>query len=529
MTKEQHLTSTQSALLLAVLYGVAAWISLLLTRTPGSVAAFWYANAVAISFLMHRSATQWPWLLLSAGLANVLTNLAWGDSLLLALKFVPPNLIEIALAASLIRWAKLDHGDIEEPTRLLTLLVLGCVLAPTASALLGTTLVSVGLDQPLWSNFLPWMASSVVGGAAIFPLSVLIHRQGLSTVKELTLDPLFWGLLSVAVGMTVLVHAYLPYPFVFTVLPLMVSAMTLPMMGTAIITASVSITLGLMMLHGALVPPPTTWEWQQIFVYLAMAAALVPAQILSAARAATISVHRRLEHSARSLEKANKGLQQFIQMASHDLREPVNTVSQFASLLHEDHVQHLPANAHVHLRRISHGAERMRILLDDVTQFATLTQQAGINVVLVNLELCLSNARQKLSSVVDTKGATVSAVPLPVVWGDSALLTVLMTHLLDNALKFVPPDRRPVIHIDALCSEDLVTMRIKDNGIGIDPAYASKLFEPFARLTTRRQFSGSGLGLAVCRQIVEAHHGSISIQNEGPHGVVVEVSLPLAR
>ena len=526
MTPHKSLSIGQASLLLALLYGLAALVSLSLTRTAGSIATLWYANAIAIAFLMHRPAPQWPWLLAAVGIANALANLAWGDPWVTALRFVPPNLLEIVLAAALIRRAGLDRQSLENPANLLSLVVLGCVVAPAASALLGSVVVAGGLEQSLYATVLPWMASAVVGGASALPLSVMIHREGVGPLRALSTTPLFWGLLTTAVGMTLLVHAYLPYPFVYTVLPLMVSAMTLPMLGTAVITLAVSLTLGLMLAVGAFVPPPTTWAWQQMFVYLALAAALMPAQVLAAARAAGSRTQVHLERSARSLEKANQSLQQFIHMASHDLREPVNTVSQFAGLLQEDHQKHLPATAQAHLQRIGHGAQRMRVLLDDVVQFASLAQQTSIALAPVDLDSCLMAVRQKLGSVVAARGAVISSRTLPVVTGDAVLLETLLTHLLDNALKFVPADRTPVIEIDAQLSKGTAIIRIADNGIGIDPAYADRLFEPFARLTTRRQFNGSGLGLAVCRQIVQMHHGSIGIRPGEGQGAVVDISLP---
>lgn len=529
MTHPSHWSAARTAALLATAYGLAALLSLLLTRTTGSIAAFWYANAIAIACLMHRPARQWPWLLAAVGAANALANVVWGDPWQQAWRFVPPNLLEIALAAGLIRWVRLDRQDIEDPVRLVKLLLLGCVLAPSVSALLGAMVLVQGLPtRSLWSIVLPWVASAVVGGASVLPLSVLVHRRGLGPMKDLAIDPLFWGLLATAVGLTLLVHAYLPYPFVYTVLPLMVSAMTLPMMGTALITLAVSLTLGFMMMSGAFVPPPTIWEWQQMFVYLALAAALVPAQVLAAARAVIAATQARLSRSAESLEQANKGLQQFIHMASHDLREPVNTVSQFVGLLQEDHQTHLPPTAQAHLARVAHGAQRMRSMLDDVIEFALLSQHPPVAMAPVDLDRNLQAIRQTLGPAVEARAAVITASQLPVVMGDADLLQTLLQHLLDNALKFVPPDRAPVIDIDAQLSPGMATIRITDNGIGIDPAHAHRLFEPFVRLQTRRQFGGSGLGLAVCRQIVEMHHGTIRIHPGQPQGAVVELTLPLA-
>lgn len=529
MTEQRHSAIAQSSLLLATLYGLAALLSLFLSRSPGSIAALWYANAVAIAFLMHRPVVQWPWLLSGVTAANALANMAWGDPWQQALMFLLPNLVEVALAASLIRWAGLHRQSIEDPARLLKLTLLGCVAAPGVGAAVGALLISGGLATNFWSVAQSWMASAMVGGASILPLSVLIHRQGLRPLRVLTTNPLFWGLLTTAVGLTLLVHAYLPYPFVYTVLPLMVSAMTLPMLGTAIITLAVSLTLGIMMMMGIFVPPPTIWEWQQMFVYMALAAALIPAQVLSAARSVATSTQERLSRSAASLEKANQGLQQFIRMSSHDLREPVNTVSQFTGLLQEDHLTDLPPRAQAHLKRVGHAAQRMRTLLDDVVQFATLAQTPSVNLGPVDLNRCLLKAREQMSTVVTSRQADITVGTLPVVQGNGDLLQMLVNHLLDNALKFVPPDRAPVIDINAQIVQDMATIRMSDNGIGIDPIYASRLFEPFARLTTRRQYSGSGLGLAVCRQIVEMHHGTISIQPGQSQGVVVEFTLPLAR
>lgn len=526
MTPQKPLSSVQTAVLLALLYGLAAMVSLSLTRSAGSVATLWYANSIAIAFLMHRPARQWPWLLSAVGITISLCNLTWGDPWMTTFKFVPPNLLEIALAAALIRRAGLDRESMEDPARLLLLLVLGCLMAPVPGAVLASVVVGGEFPQSFYTVVQPWMASAIVGGASALPLSVLLYRQGLVGLKPLAGNPLFWGLLTTATGITLLVHAYLPYPFVYTVLPLMVSAMTLPMLGTSLITLAVSLTLGLMLAVGAFVPPPTTWQWQQMFVYLALAAALIPAQVLAAARATANRTQAKLERSANSLAKANQGLQQFIHMASHDLREPVNTVSQFAGLLQEDHQAHLPATAQAHLQRIGHGAQRMRVLLDDVVQFASLAQQTSIALAPVDLDSCLMAARQKLGPVVAARGALISSRTLPVVMGDAVLLETLLTHLLDNALKFVPADRTPVIEIDAQLSKGTAVIRIADNGIGIDPAYADRLFEPFARLTTRRQFNGSGLGLAVCRQIVQMHHGSIGIRPGEGQGAVVDISLP---
>lgn len=510
------------------LYLLMALISLALSRAPGSMASLWYPNAVAIAFAVMRPWRQMPLTLLTAGACVILANMLWGDSWTLALRFVPPNLLEIALASTLLKRAGLDQRSIEEPVALIKVLVLGCVLAPLAGAWLGALVLPASMDTSPTAIARSWFASTVIGGASVLPLGLLLQRTGWPGLRQLGTDPMFWGALTSSAGVTLLVHAYLPYPFVFTIIPLMVAAMTLPMLGTALVTLAVSLSLGLMMAIGILVPPPTAWAWQQLFVYLALAAALVPAQVLAASRSTINRAQEHLAHSAASLQQANTGLQQFIHMASHDMREPVNTVSQFAGLLRDDHLTQLPPQAQDYLRRINHGALRMRTLLDDVLQYVILSQRDAIDLAPVDLDQCLQSARQRLARSIADRGAVINSDTLPVVVGNGPLLETLFIHLLDNALKFVPPQRHPVIAIGVRLAHGQAVISITDNGIGVDPAFADRLFEPFARLTTRREFDGSGLGLAVCHRILQLHQGRIDMLEAPTQGAKVVLTLPFS-
>lgn len=519
--------SIRTALAAGLLYLLAAMISLALSRTPGSIATLWYANAVMVAIAVHQPWRMTPLLLITAGIACSVANMAWGDPWHTAWRYIPPNLLEIAAATGLLKRAGMDRRSIEDPRALLLLLLLGCVVAPLTSATTGALLLSNELPADFFAIALSWMASAVVGGASVLPLAFLVIRHGHSTIDALARNPLFWGILCTSVGTTIMVHAYLPYPFVYTTLPLMVSAMALPMAGTTLITLVTSLTLGLMMAMGILIPPPLTWAWQQVFIYLALAAALVPAQVLAAARSQLDLSQQRLTRSARSLQQANEGLQQFIRMASHDLREPVNTVSQFAGLLRDDHAQKLPEDAQDYLGRIDRGAQRMRVLLDDVVQYASLVQQTSIERMLpVDLNACVASACQSLKPVIARRRADISVQTLPVVLGDAALLTLMLRQLLDNALKFTPPGRVPCIDIVAKLDGGMATISITDNGMGIEEQYADRLFEPFTRLTTRRAHDGSGLGLAVCRRIVQLHHGRIGIRPAASEGAVIDICLP---
>lgn len=517
-----------AALLLSLLYTLAALLSLSLSRSPEQIASLWYANAIAVAFTAHRPWRELPALLLATAAGIFVANAIWGDPLATAWWFIPPNLAEVALATWLIKRAGLDSKALDDPARLSLLLALGSGLAPLAGALVGSVLLPQALATGAGAIAWPWVAGAVVGGASAMPLAFLLYRGGIGVVRSLLYTPLFWGLLASSVGTTVVVFAYLPFPFVYATIPLLVAAMTLPMAGTALITLTVSVTLGALMVTGTFVPPPTTREWQQVFVHLAIAAALVPAQILAAAQSAFRSAQERLGRSAASLQQSNQGLQQFIRMASHDLREPVNTVSQFTGLLSETHAPQWPPDAREHLQRVASGADRMRGLLDDVVLFATLSQLDSIEARPVDLDACLMDARLRLADHIRQRQALLTTQPLPVVMGDAQQLGLLLTHLLSNALKFVPPERSPVIEVRARIDHGMAVVTITDNGCGIDPAYAERLFEPFARLHTRRQNGGSGLGLAVCRQIARLHQGAIDIRPAHGLGTEVQLRLPFA-
>jgi PAS domain S-box-containing protein len=239
-----------------------------------------------------------------------------------------------------------------------------------------------------------------------------------------------------------------------------------------------------------------------------------------------VDVQRELERTVERLRKANEGLQHFVRIASHDLREPLNTISQFCGLVRADHLHELSAPAQKYFEHIGGGATRMRRLLDDVLSFARM--DAGVEAPLQNVPLdgVIDTVIAALGARIAERQAQIDvAKPLPTVLGNESLLVLLFQNLVSNGLKFMPAGRAPRVHVSARDDGEHVVITVADNGIGIATGEQGQLFTPFKRLHNRRQYDGTGLGLAICRRSVEAMGGAISLESAAGAGTQLHVRL----
>lgn len=516
-----------SCLRLAALYLLAALLSLYVSRQAGSVASIWYANAVAVSFLVFHPWRRAPALLLAMALANLTANAMWGDAWLTSLRFLPGNVLEVLLGAWLVRRAQLHTLGVSTPIRMAQLLLRGGLAPQLLGATWGTLLLSSTMNQEPMAVWLAWFEGSVIGAMSMLPLAFMLQQQPWSLHRVWLQSPQHGGLLLVALGTTLLAMVYLPSPFVYVTIPLLLAAVVLPPQATALITLLVSLTMAILLAIGLFVPPPVTHAWEQTFIYLAYAAALIPAHILSAAMAEVRASHRQLAQTAHELAVANEGLEQFVRIASHDLREPLNTVVQFSGLVEEDHGQQLPPPARRYLHLVRTAAERMRTLLDDVLSYTRARHAPLESPGPVPLDHTFGELRHTLAARLERRGVRLEVGPLPVVAGDPSLLSLLFQNLLTNALKFVPAQRSPHVVVSARTEAGFALVTVADNGIGMAPEDLGRLFQPFSRLRLRREFEGTGLGLALCRQIAQAHGGEVSVSSVPDEGSQFTVRLPL--
>jgi signal transduction histidine kinase len=514
------------ALWAGVLYAVVAWLSLSLSRQPGAVASIWYANAVAMAALATRSPRGWAPQLAVVAAAMVGVNLAWGDPLALALALVPANLLEILTAVVLLRWRGFHRIEQLSAASFLGLIAAAALLPPAVGATVSAALMAgESLDDfaALWTH---WFVGAAVGVVSVLPLALALRRMPAADAWHSIVRPLALLRMAGTALLTLACLSWVPFPFVYMSVLLLLAAVSVNVLTTSKMALVMSVTTAAAVATGLYRLPEPSSPVDLLWVYLALMGTLLPAQVLGVTLAELRRSHAELERHQHELSRANESLEQFVRIAAHDLREPLNTVQQFSSLLYEDHGQTLPADGQAFLDLVRKGAARMRSLLDDMLHYTRLQQQEVGEPQPVVLDEVLAEVREALAAQLRNSGGTLKAEALPVVSGHRALLSLLFQNLVSNALKFVPPGRTPLVRVYARRTPRHQEIVVSDNGIGIDPEDAHKLFMPFARLNLRRHFEGTGLGQALCRQAAQAHGGDIMVHSRPGEGSDFVLRLP---
>ncbi|HEY6781393.1 MAG TPA: ATP-binding protein [Thermoleophilaceae bacterium] len=241
--------------------------------------------------------------------------------------------------------------------------------------------------------------------------------------------------------------------------------------------------------------------------------------------AAVKAAQARVERQARELERSNSELEQFAYVASHDLQEPLRKVASFCQLLEERYRGQLDERADQYIDFAVDGAKRMQQLINDLLAFSRVGRMTG-DWELVGLDDVLRQALGNLETAIADSGAQVSAEPLPTVAGEASLLTLVFQNLIGNAIKFrteVPPQ----VHVGVARHGDEWVITCADDGIGIEPQYAERVFVIFQRLHAKQEYPGTGIGLAMCRKIVEYHGGQIWLDTDATAGTVFRFTLPV--
>ncbi|THF70255.1 PAS domain S-box protein [Deinococcus sp. Arct2-2] len=232
-----------------------------------------------------------------------------------------------------------------------------------------------------------------------------------------------------------------------------------------------------------------------------------------------------LQHSNTELLRSNAELEQFAYVASHDLQEPLRTVTSFAQLLVNRYSGQLDAKADTYIRMITGGTDRMAQLLQDLLTFSRVTSETQFATTLDTAAL-MTQVVQDLHDQIARTGARVTVGPLPPVVGDVSQLRQVFQNLLGNALKFSAPDQLPEVSIEAAHQDGWVQFSVRDNGIGIAPEFFDRIFTIFQRLHSRDEYEGNGIGLSITRKIVERHGGRLWLDSNVGQGTVFSFTLP---
>jgi signal transduction histidine kinase len=243
---------------------------------------------------------------------------------------------------------------------------------------------------------------------------------------------------------------------------------------------------------------------------------------------ATVEAARaQLEEQAAELARSNVELEQFAYVASHDLQEPLRKIASFCQALQTRYHGQLDERADQYIDFAVDGAKRMQTLINDLLAFSR-AGRSGHELQLVQLSDVVADAQSALADALNDSGTSVVVGELPSVLGDHTQLASLFQNLLGNAVKFRGGEP-PVVRIDALRHGNEWQLSCTDNGIGIEPEYAERIFLIFQRLHSREAYEGTGIGLALCRKIVEYHGGRIWLDTNHTSGTCFRFTLPTIK
>jgi PAS domain S-box-containing protein len=239
------------------------------------------------------------------------------------------------------------------------------------------------------------------------------------------------------------------------------------------------------------------------------------------------SVQQELTRKVEELARSNADLEQFAYVASHDLQEPLRMVISYTQLLGRRYRGKLDASADEFIGFAVDGASRMQQLIEDLLSYSRLTIR-GKALQFTETGAACNTALENLRESIKNSNAALSVGPLPTVLADATQLAQLFQNLIGNAIKYCN-ERRPEIHVAARPNGNEWVFSVKDNGIGIDPQYFERIFQMFQRLHTRKDYSGTGIGLAICRKIVERHGGKIWVESHPGKGSTFLFTIPRAE
>lgn len=223
------------------------------------------------------------------------------------------------------------------------------------------------------------------------------------------------------------------------------------------------------------------------------------------------------------LIEKNKELEQFVYIASHDLQEPLRTVTSISEMLEDEYKTELDDNAKTYINFIKEGVGRMHSLVRDLMDYSRLGSKLEFG--LVDFNLVLNNTLNDLSLKIKESKAEIKHDVLPIINANESAIRQLFQNLISNGIKFRKKNIVPKIEINVDDNDEFWTIHVKDNGIGVDPKNHDKIFKIFKRLHLDSEFPGTGIGLANCKKIVELHKGKIWITSNLNEGTTIHVTL----
>lgn len=234
-----------------------------------------------------------------------------------------------------------------------------------------------------------------------------------------------------------------------------------------------------------------------------------------------------LDAQAKALARSNAELEQFAYVASHDLQEPLRAVAGCVQLLQQRYQGQLNARADELIAHAVEGATRMQALINDLLAYSRVDRRDE-PLKSTDCTLVVKEVLANLQVAIRESGAVITYGTLPTILADPLQMSQVFQNLLSNAIKY-RSERQPEIHVEATCTEGEWCFSVHDNGLGIEPQYRERIFAIFQRLHTRREYPGTGIGLAICKKIIERHGGRIWVESEPGRGSTFSFTIPNRR
>lgn len=234
---------------------------------------------------------------------------------------------------------------------------------------------------------------------------------------------------------------------------------------------------------------------------------------------------KKLQQTTRELKRYVEELELFLHISSHDLQEPLHTISNYVQLLAKKYRNKLNKDADDIIEYAVEGVKRMQSIIDDLILYSTLNKEAQ-SITTINFNTLVQNVLNSFSQQITKDGIKLNVNDLPTLKADKKQIALMFQNLIDNAIKFKNQQKHLTIKISAKPQKDAWIFSICDNGIGIHPKYQDRIFILFQRLHTIKKYSGNGIGLTLCKKIIELHNGKIWVESEPLKGSTFNFLLP---
>lgn len=529
---------TVRVLFVAALYFLSAWIGFSFTYLHQSVSPVWPPTGVAFALLWLLGREMWVGVFLGALLSNALLT----DGGLVACSVIAiGNTLEAILGVSMVQRRDIHQPLFQRRNDLWSFLLWAGAIAPAVSASIGMLALSFAGNADghhVGSLWLTWWLGDSSGNLIVAPLILAWSHAKLRSFERKRV-------LEAVVCMSALAFVAgsrygwffdsrsLPPQSLLLVPVLVWAGLRLGSLGTATAMGLLSIvsTYGTIRGHGPFGghTPDVALLLLQIFLVsltvTIQSLGTVVTELKTLERLAQRG-NEKLRANEEELVRSNQELEQFAYIASHDLQEPLRVITIYAELLKEKYGTHVPEDALPLIDGLAEESKRMSHLVKDLLTFS----KAGAHKApqdKVDGEEALEAALRNLKLVIEENHASVSFSHLPQLRGNFAQVVQVFQNLVGNALKY-RSEASPNIHVEAKRENEEWIFSVHDNGIGFDTRYARKIFRPFQRLHNRKEYPGTGIGLATCSKIIEQHGGRIWAKSKEGEGSTFYFSLPAA-